>query len=351
MWVAIIGAVTGIIGIVFGIFIGLRSKQVFRPVLTFNIGLPYYSANQNDIPKSKELKKATISTLIYCAKIPQNSEVVFACPYLFINNSKLPISNIILQLNYASRYAVDNETVIKGIVGDKEVVVLGVDPKAYKCREVQILDSMAQIRYTIPDLRPGENVVIPDLMKFTTPKHREELDNEEYGVTRRLAKKLREIKKLSDFCVIDVFVYSASCPPLSKRIKLLWFDANSAKELNSLVANAVKVFWGGNFPKPGLYFHFWPLNRKKLIVEEYGEVIVPKLEVVKTAKDGYFSWENPLESKRNIFILKMPPWNYYQLSGNLDTDDLIMMSGFQRVINEEHMEKLPMWNIFQRLRK
>jgi len=348
MWIVIIGAVAGIIGTIFGIFIALRSKKIYQPVLTFNIGLLY--ADQDAIPRlhKKVIKKATISTLIYGTNIPQNSEVAFQCPYLMINNSKLPIYNITLQLQYASKHAIKNEEKIIGRGMDYKVV-LGSPPEYYKYREVQILDSMAQVRYTIPVLRPGEKIVIPDVIKFTQLNHCEKLDKGDYAVNRGLAKRLREIKKLYDFCIVDVFVYSESCPPLSKRIKLLWFDTNSIEELWSLVSDSVKVFWGGEWPKPGLYWT--PLPWKKLIVEECGEAIIPKLEAVKTSKDRYFCWENPLESERNIFTLKMPPWNYYQLSGNLDTDDLIMMSFFQRVTNGEHMEKLPIWNIFKGLRK
>ena len=231
MWI-IISAVVGIIAVVFAIFIGLRSKQVFRPVLTFNNGLLYAIPDAAPKPFKKVFKKATISTLIYGANVPQNSEVVFVCPYLLINNSKLPIFNITLQLNYASKYAIENEPLKrKGI--DFEVV-FGFSPNADECREVQIIDSMAQICCTIPVLRAGEKIVIPDLMKFTNLDRCEESDDKNHVVEGGLAKKLREIKKLCDFCVVDAFVYSESCPPLSKRIKLLWFDAKSAEELISL---------------------------------------------------------------------------------------------------------------------
>ncbi len=353
MWITIISVAVAIIGTAFGIFIGLRSKQVFRPVLTFNNGLLY--ADQDAIPRpyKKVIKKAAISTLIYGANINQNSEVAFLCPYLMINNSKLPIYNITLQLQYASKYAIKNEEKIIGTIDkgmEYEVHVLGSPPEWYKYREVQILDSMAQIRYTIPVLRPGEKIVIPDPIKFTKFNHCGKLDNGDYGVNKELARKLREIRELCDFCVIDVFVYSESCPPLSKRIKLLWFDTGSAEELVSLTNDAIKAFWGGKWPKPGLYFHFrpWPI-RAEIMVKEHGEAIIPKLKTVKISKERYFYWENPLESERNIVTFGVPSWNYYQLSPNIDHDDLILRSGFQRVISKEQMQKLR--NIFKRLFK
>jgi hypothetical protein len=329
MWTAIIGTVA----VVMGTLYGADLTEISKPV-------------------KKGFKKAIISTLIYGTNIPQNSEVAFQYPYLMKNDSKLPIFNITLQLQYASKHAIKNG---EKIIGMGHVVELTCSPEAYKYREVQIRDSMAEVRYTIPVLRPGEKIVIPDIMKFSKLNHSEELDNGDYAVNKGLARKLREIKKLSDFCVVDVFVYSESCPPLSRRTKVLWIDTNSTKELESVVNDTIEVLWGGKLPKPGIYFCFrpwnnFPLNRKKIFVEEYGEATIPKLDVVKTSKDRYFCWENSLESEeRNIFILNMPPWNYYQLSGNHDTDDLLMRSGFQRVINEEQMGK---WrNIFKGLRK
>lgn len=347
MLITIISISIALIGTAFGIFIALRSKQASRPVLTFNIGL--LNANQDVIFKLNKngIKKAAISTLIYGANVPQNSEVFFACPYLLLNNSVLPISNVTLQLEYASKYALENK-------GDK-VVIHGIDyefvldlPPMGDCkREVQMLDSMAQVRYTIPVLRPGEKIAITDCMKFINFKHCEESHNTNYVMDRELVKNLSKIKKLCDFCIVDIYVYSENCSLVSKRLKLLWFDTISTDELNSLAEDSLNAFWGGNFPKPGLYWNPWPWN--KLIMEEYGEAIIPKLKTVQISKDRYFYWENPLESARNIYILKMPPWDYYQLSCDLDTDNLIMRSGFRKVIDGKQMKKL--WNIFKWLRK
>lgn len=345
-WIAILGAVAGIVGATFAIFVGLRSKQISRPVLIFNIGLLYTEQEVRKI-----IKKATVSTLIYGANIPQNSEIAFICPYLMMNNSKLPIFNITLQLQYASKYAIKNEEKIIGIIDRDigyEVHVLSSPPEWYKCREVQILESMAQVRYTIPVLRPGEKIIIPDVIRFTKPTHCDELDDGDYGVNKELAKKLRGISKLQDFCVIDVFIFSDSCPPVSKRIKVLWFDANSDEELVSLSNDVIKAFWGGKWPKSGLYLG--PSPWKKIMVEEYGEAIFPKLERIKSVEDRYIYWENPLQSERSMTtFVGMPAWNYYQFSGNMDPNDLILRLGFRRVISKEYIENLR--NIFKGLRK
>lgn len=329
MWIAIISTFVGIVGTFFGILIGLRSKQVYKPVLTFNIGLLY--ANQDAIPKPdrKKIKKATISTLIYGADICEGSEIMFACPYLLMNNSKLPISNITLQLEYTSRYAVENKGDRAIIEGTDYGVVFGIPHVEDYRREVQVIHTEAQIRYTLSVLRPGEKIVIADGMRFKTSSHnKKQSDNWGQIMGAAIIKELKKINKLRDFCVVDVFLYSESCPPVSRRIKLFWFGTNSDKELASLTGRAALAFWGGKWPKPGLYFN--PCPWKKLFVEEYGELVTPKLERISISKDRFFYLENPVESERNTFISKMPPWNYYQSGEEVD-NDVISKSGFVKL--------------------
>lgn len=213
--ITIISAVGGIAGVAFAVFVGLRSRQIFRPQLIFNVGLAYA-----DEDVQKTIRKNIISTLIYGAKVPRDSEVSFMCPYLMVNNSKLPISNVTLQLQYASKYVIKNDEEIKGIVDkgtEYELHVLRSPPDWFKRREVFILGSMAQVMYTIPVLRPGEAIVILDPMRFGKLSYCDEKENEDYGINKKLAKRLRRIERLRDFCVIDIFIYSESCPPSFKQ--------------------------------------------------------------------------------------------------------------------------------------
>jgi hypothetical protein len=137
-------------------------------------------------------------------------------------------------------------------------------------------------------------------------------------------------------------------PPLSNRIKLLWFDADSEKELVPLLNDAIKTFWGGKWPEPGLYLALWPWVRKKPMVTEYGELITPKLKQIKISKHRHFYWENPLQSERSMVGFGAPSWNYYQLPGDLNVDGLMSKFGYQKVISMKTVEKL---NILRRLRK
>jgi hypothetical protein len=231
-WIGIIGIIIGIIGVALALLVGMRSKQIFQPNLIFNMGLLY---TKEVVEKS--IKKAPISTLIFAAKIPDNSKIAFACPYLLINEGKLPISNISLVLNYMSKYAIKNEDEIIGIIDtgpEHKGCALSSPPEMFKYRKVNIFDSMAQVCIEIPILRIEERIVIQDVIKFNKNNFCDK-SAEDYGVNKRLAAKLKEIKKLCGICIVDAFINSESCPPISRRIKILWFDTNSVEELKSLI--------------------------------------------------------------------------------------------------------------------
>jgi len=156
--ISAIAVACSIISLAISTLIALRSKQVYRPVLAFNMG--FLSANTK---MRKNLKNAAISSIIYSASIPQNSEVAFICSYIMMNDGKRPISNITLQLQYASEYAVKNDDKIIGIINkgkEMEFQLLTTSPELKNFREVRILGSRAQVRYTIPVLRPKESHII-----------------------------------------------------------------------------------------------------------------------------------------------------------------------------------------------
>ncbi|MDD2754083.1 MAG: hypothetical protein PHS80_01015 [Methanothrix sp.] len=351
--ISAISVACSIISLAISTLIALRSKQVYRPVLAFNMGLLPANTKMRKI-----LKNAAISSIIYSASIPQNSEVAFICPYIIMNDSKLPISNIKLQLQYASKYAVKNDDKIIGIINkgkEMEFQLLTTSSELRNFREVRILGSRAQVCYTIPVLRPEEPHVIYDVVKFLkddsciNPENRDE----DYGINIELAKKLRMIKKLCGFCVIDVDIYSENCSPTSKRLKLLWFDTNSAKEAIKLADDARKAFWGGKWPTPGRYYskRSWPFKFES-IVEERGEAIKPKLEKIEIFRNRFFYFEDPFGSTREIVSLYMPYWNYLEL--HIDPDYMLQglratdftLDNFGRITRETLNEKLP--KIFKR---
>ena len=179
---AVIAAATGVIMVSLELLSKFRSKQIYRPALTFNIGLLYANPNTRKILKNK-----TISTLIFGTSVHQKSEVVFSVPYLMMNYSKLPISNVTLQLQYSSKYAINvNDKIMNLIDKDKEIELelLSTNSEWEKKRQVQIVGPNIQVRYNFPLLRPGEEYVITDPIKFSkiNPYNKSDYNFRDYGI-------------------------------------------------------------------------------------------------------------------------------------------------------------------------
>jgi hypothetical protein len=238
----------------------------------------------------------------------------------------MPVFNVTLQLEYNAEHAISNEGIVD--LGDRSGIVLKYPQETPKVRGFQIIGPRAQIRYTFPTVRAGEKIVVSDAMKFCSKDY--PVKKVEPAMIHPLRSKLRKhVDKLYDICLIDTFIYSDNCAPLSSRVKLLWFKADSFNSLTDVMMPAVEIFWGGQIVEPGVYFSFpW----RKLFSDEYAEMIIPNLASVKTSENKTIYLENPIESERALCLLRMPPWNYYQhQSGSMTTADLVRESGFVKL--------------------
>ena len=99
--------ISAIVGIIVGFFIILDriiTIKKSKPILDFNIGLtPVFGSEKDFLVKVKK-GSYKISTLFLGAEIESNSQWMFGCPYLLVNNSKLPIQNITIILEYSIKY-------------------------------------------------------------------------------------------------------------------------------------------------------------------------------------------------------------------------------------------------------
>ena len=131
-----------------------------------------------------------------------------------------------------------------------------------------------------------------------------------------------------------MYIYSESCPPISKTIKILWFDTFSLEELFSLITKSISAFWGDGILISGIYLKpYIPfLKRSRTFSIEYAEAIIPKLEIFEKSRDCHICGELVTKSQRGLLSLHMPPWDYYQyFDSSIKIDDLLREYGFYRI--------------------
>ncbi|MGB4845963.1 MAG: hypothetical protein WBP16_15965, partial [Ferruginibacter sp.] len=331
--ISILSLVVGIAGLAFGIFVANRSKQTKRAILELK---PCLSSifEKNENPKigiSKRKKKKYVdklSSTIIGIDINEIGDFIFALPYLLSNNSEFPIHNISLLIEYPKCFEfVDNDDT-------KDFIKIRKSKDLFN-RQTSVTRFGIQVRYQVPVLRPGERVVILDPMNFKGDYKQNQSINDSEISYAGLLMALSRIPNFLNLCVCDIIVLSETCSPISKRVKISLFKSKSLEELLSLSSDSVHAYWGGKMPRSGFYFRDPILNiRKKraLYNIEATELVQPNLAVHTKKRGGkiYF-WEDITKFEGVVLGLNMPVWNYYQLTGSADVDELIMQStGFAK---------------------
>lgn len=329
MWLAVVGTLVGVMGAAVGVLAILRSRQLSRPVLTFSVGMTraYPQVADSKVYRGAASKGGP-SILVYGAAVPAESYAAFACPYLLMNTSRLPVSNIVMRLEYPSEHVFEEGDIVAE--HEKGWTVIGYDKQDDVQRRATVVGPVAQVDYTLARLRPGEKIGMFDFIRFGRGRARAHLEAQDAGVGGSLATRLRGVEKLLDFCVLHVFLYSENCPPVSKRILSLWFGARSIQELAPLTREAVRAVWGGKLPEAGLYWN--PLFWRRLIVPTVVEAVMPELAIMGESKGRACYFEDPLESERGVLTVNMPPWDYYAPDADLwDFDRWVRTCGFTKI--------------------
>lgn len=315
-----------IAGFLFGIFTvvdRLISIKSSKPILEFSIGMS--SVLGTDSANAKKSYSTKISTLFLGTHTDRNSLWGFACPYILENNSTLPITNITIALQYLSKYRFNNLEGIKDADGNRLEISVSSDIN----RNIYEKGERVEVRYNIEVLRPGEKTFIFDALKFQSD------DSKHDFLISGLISHLKKVDGFNEICLIDAIVFSEQCPPISKRIKILWFNSNSFDQLSEQVKNAVNAFWAGHYPRSKFYFLFAnPFKKKKhLVKKEYADAIIPTLQIFKmTDSKSFYYWRDPEDCEGATIELGMPFFNYYQLTGDISTDDILRQAGFKKIL-------------------
>ena len=294
--IALISLIIGLIGTLFGVFIALRTKQINKPAIQFRPGTT--QMRKKEIPR--KYRNRVVSTIAYGARLPSQECGYILFPLIIENTSKLPVNNIRITLNYPSKYCVSKKEIEREIAPAVKLQEDSID------RKIQILSDIVSVTMEIQLLRPGEKLGFGDVIKLLNEKH-QQINMPEVP---QLSERIYKIGGVGSFFPIDIFIFSENCPPISYRVNLLWFNTNSLKEIQQLLPALLEEFWGGKYPKAGIYFS--PLPWRRFFKNECAEIIIPDLVRVTNAKGKNIWIENPMESTGALVEMLMPSWNYYE---------------------------------------
>ncbi|HCX89210.1 MAG TPA: hypothetical protein DHT43_01570 [Deltaproteobacteria bacterium] len=310
---ATIAAVAGIIGTLIAILVVFKTKQIFSPKLSFNIGLSRTISSKKG---SKLLKsKKQLNTIVY-AGIPKDSNKILTyCAYLIENKGKQPITNIRLHIEYLSKFALPNDFFLNEF--GQEIIDQGIKSNNWlENREVSLMGPISQISIRHDIIRPGEKVVLFDIMDFT-----EDLDAVMSNIQsigdlglKALYKRIYKTSELNNFCVLDIFLLSSEKNPFRKKVNILWFKSKSRTKINELLRICADGFWSGQYPSTG----FYPIMPwVKFLRKELFEIVVPSFQQYKK-----ISIVDPFHSEIGLGDIIYPGSNYYNAPDVLSSKEL-----------------------------
>jgi hypothetical protein len=302
----IVSALTGIAGVIFGVYAVIRSRQLSRPTLILHAGL---IKEKDYIPKN--FRKTPKRTLIFGTKPLVKNHSVLCCPYRLENPTKLPVTNVTLQLQYPSKYLMDEAI----FLDETKEVAMAVTGTVSPNRSVLPYGDVVLVRYEFSLIRPGETLILQDFISMKKIGFKDFNDKNIAEVDiARMYQRLSNIDGFIGSCVIHASVRSSSCNPIANEILILSFATTSMSELLDKCKEAARKAWDGKRLKRGLYFRLFG-RQKKLPGVELCELVIQSSENFPSSMK--IASKSLLEAERTLIHFSMPPWGLYGESFDL----------------------------------
>lgn len=124
-----------------------------------------------------------------------------------------------------------------------------------------------------------------------------------------------DLSSLVALCTLHVQLLSESTSAYHRHCRVILLRASTLDEIKSETDCLVRAFWGGKYPRPGIYFipqlprflsrRLWP---NELMRHELAEAVDPHLRRFESRLGEKLLFELPWESGRTLLKLSMPPW-------------------------------------------
>ncbi len=270
--------------------------------------------------------------------------------FTLYNPGREAIKSVRISFEYDSQYLIDNKTFVSLAEFEPASIPHSSDSKKATLissqitqeemknliqeRHVDVVNGRAQVAFELPIIRSGEGLIVYDrlLLPGSGPSGIEKLGFGSEGF-KHIAERLKSVKGLLNYLVVNVFVYAENHQNLNSKVSILRFS--SEKDLTAGMVGFVDSLWLGGPPKPGLYFsdpisrwllrRFWGSGRlgKKMSREELG--VITHAETAEIKSHGKkFMMEIPERSEIQYFAIKTPNYNYFKLPNDVANSESLL---------------------------
>ena len=300
-YVALATLLVAILGTAFAIYRAMVRREAAAPKIRLSAGCSI--DNLQSVPR--QLRRLAVTTIVYALDSLERSDVLALCPTYHIRNAgRHPVRNISLLLNYPAKYLVSNRFVA---THHEETVHFQVHNDTR--RNAETIGDAAQVVLSVPDLRPGENLALTDMMMLrvrTAESHRMNHEN----ATGMIPGRIEMLERVIELCRVHATLLSDQCPPVVQEVTVVWTYASNKTQVDQVLKECTEVAWDGHYPLPGTYFDPLGRLRRRLYRREVCVVVFPAF-VWMPFEDSMCLVEVFDRSKKIPGGLKGPPWGFW----------------------------------------
>lgn len=307
--IAILSLIIGVLAFLLTLFITIRTKQINKHELSFDIGLH----NMNRIKSLKKYQSQHGSSIIYGSNHKGCDLILFALPIWFKNEGVVPINNVKLVLNYPRNNFPSNSLMRWLYKNDNNNQFVGGNVSGALNYSIIDMKICKQISFDFQMLRPKEAISFGSPVQFLYKNRNNNIpDDYEFLLKEDLGKRLKVVPFFNDFCVIEAGVFCDELEPIRKRFNIYWFDTNSREVIKECLDKVLKIIWNGELPPLGIYYN---PSSSELMGYDYWHVALSSFEREKI-KGKTICVEDTYRTQRTKTTCLMPRWNYYEAKYN-----------------------------------
>jgi hypothetical protein len=333
--VQILSLVLAIASFSWAVFVTLRRGDILRHAIKVTLGLTAISRDHVGDGETKT-RRLDRSTLIFAAPLRQDETGFFAIPLCIRNMTPNSLRKVNVLLDYPEQHLIRELPLLSKFHFDDDRRVTAT---ANNKRVIQSFGRMAHVVHEFDLLRPGEGVVLHELIAWRVPAapRTSETSANIPSLDTRLAR-----AGVAGYFPLHVFISAENALPTACRYNILWMnedmEAQSETETDEFVRRLSEAFWM-RLPKSGIYFvGAWPL-RRSIFKWEAAEVLHLNLTSARYQGRRYRITEQEPRSF-GLARLLMPAWNYHEdPRPNVEALRSSVLSTFESVIHKLQWRK------------
>jgi hypothetical protein len=301
-----IGTVSGVLTLVVAVWVAYTTGTFSAPKLEFGFGASR-GWSGGDLRKAGLSKDGPVTYLVLTSESKDVSRAAFMLPFYVSNKSSRALHDVVVRFTYPTRAIATFDT-MRLIDPPGE---FRINPEYTKLRTVKEAGSNVTTEFQIPVIRPGEGMILGDMLILGDPSLMSTPVQREANVRLlTFPERLREQTHLLDLLRVSAFASAAEAGPYTAGLTVVWARTSSSKDAVAALGDRISsAAWGPHRPKPGTYFK-WPWDPKLSQTEFFEFLQAPLLRGVLESGEIMYV-QRVSETGMIAFSTSMPPWDYW----------------------------------------